>query len=119
MQRVADSLVRRCRFSNITGAMSLSNSYASSILMLLVEGNSGHKLTNVTQSVRILTGLIDDASIGGKYHGASMSHRTTGLVIWHVKTPKQGWDSHAEFLKNNLMDLYEGAKMTHGGYFKN
>lgn len=120
MQRVANSWVRRCRFSNVTGAVSFGNSDASSILMLLVEGNGGHKLTNVTQSARILTGLIDDASNGGQFHGASMSHRTTGSVIWRVKTPKQGWDSHAEFPKNNLVDVYEGAKMTnHGGYYKN
>ena len=120
MSRVANSWVRRCRFANVTGGASFANSYASSMLMLLFEGNSGHKLTNVTQSARILTGLIDDASSGGQFHGASMSHRTAGSVIWRVKTPKQGWDSHAEFPINNLVDLYEGSKMTnHGGNYKN
>lgn len=120
MQRVANSWVRRCKFSNITGAVSMNNSYASSILMLLVQGNSGHKLTNVTQSSRVLTGLINDASNYGQWHGAAMSHKTSGSVIWRVKTPKQGWDSHADIPKNNLVDLYEGAKMTnHGGFYKN
>lgn len=120
MQRVANSWVRRCRFSNITGAVSLNNSYASSILMLLIEGNSGHKLTNVAQSTRVLTGLVNDASNNGQFHGASMSHKTSGSVIWRVKTPKQGWDSHADIPKNNLVDLYEGSKMTnHGGFYKN
>ena len=120
MQRVANSWVRRCKFSNITGAVSINNSYASSILMLLIDGNSGHKLTNVTQSSRILTGLIHDASNYGQFHGAAMSHKTSGSVIWRVKTPKQGWDSHADIPKNNLVDLYEGAKMTnHGGFYKN
>jgi hypothetical protein len=120
MQRVANSWVRRCKFSNITGAVSMSNSYASSILMILVEGNSGHKLTNVTQSTRVLTGLVNDASNKGQWHGASMSHKTLGSVIWRVKTPKQGWDSHADIPKNNLVDMYEGSKMTHhGGYHKN
>ncbi len=120
MNNVAQSWVRRCRFSNITGAVSINNSYASSILMLLVEGNSGHKLTNVTQSSRILTGLIYDASNYGQFHGAAMSHKTSGSVVWRVKTPKQGWDSHADIPKNNLVDLYEAAKMTaHGGFYKN
>ena len=120
MVRVANSWVRRCGFANTTGGVSFGNSYASSILMLLFEGNSGHKLTNVTQSSRILTGLIDDISSEGQFHGASMSHRTSGSVIWRVKNPKQGWDSHAEFPINNLVDLYEGAKMTnHGGNYKN
>ncbi|TXD46767.1 DUF4955 domain-containing protein [Polaribacter sp. IC073] len=120
MSNVANSWVRRCKFSNITGAVSLGNSYASSILMLLIEGNSGHKLTNVTQSSRILTGLINDKTNYGQWHGASMSHKTSGSVIWRVKTPKQGWDSHADIPKNNLVDLYEGAKMTsHGGNYKN
>ena len=120
MQRVANSWVRRCTFSNITGAVSLSNSYASSILMLLIEGNAGHKLTNVAESNRILTGLITDNTNSGQFHGAAMSHRTSGSVIWRVKTPKQGWDSHAEIPKNNLVDLYEAAKMTnHGGFYKN
>ena len=120
MQRVANSWVRKCKFANITGAVSMNNSYASSILMLLVEGNSGHKLTNVTQSSRVLTGLINDKSNYGQFHGAAMSHKTSGSVIWRVKTPKQGWDSHADIPKNNLVDLYEGSKMTnHGGFYKN
>lgn len=120
MNRVANSWVRRCRFSSVTGGVSFGNSYASSMLMLFFEGNSGHKLTNVTQSSRILTGLIDDHSSEGQFHGASMSHRTSGSVIWRVKNPKQGWDSHAEIPINNLVDLYEGAKMTnHGGNYKN
>ncbi|WP_034040922.1 DUF4955 domain-containing protein [Wocania ichthyoenteri] len=120
MQSVANSWVRRCRFSNITGAVSINNSYASSVLMLLIEGNSGHKLTNVTQSNRVLTGLINDATNYGQFHGAAMSHKTSGSVIWRVQTPKQGWDSHADIPKNNLVDLYEAAKMTnHGGFYKN
>lgn len=120
MQRVANSWVRRCRFSNITGAVSLNNSYASSILMLLIDGNSGHKLTNVTQSSRILTGLINDQTNHGQFHGAAMSHKTSGSVIWRVKTPKQGWDSHADIPTKNLVDLYVGSKMTnHGGFYKN
>ncbi len=120
MSRVANSWVRRCGFGNVTGGVSLGNSYASSILMLMFEGNSGHKLTNVSQSTRILTGLIDDVSSNGQFHGASMSHRTSGSVIWRVKNPKQGWDSHAEFPINNLVDLYEGSKMTnHGGFHGN
>lgn len=120
MNGVANSWVRKCKFSNITGAVSINNSYASSILMLLIEGNSGHKLTNVTKSTRVLTGLIHDASNFGQFHGSAMSHKTSGSVIWRVKTPKQGWDSHADIPKNNLVDLYEGAKMTnHGGFYKN
>ena len=120
MQRVANSWVTRCKFSNITGAVSVSNSHASSILMLLVEGNSGHKLTNVSESTRILTGLISDASNNGQFHGASMSHKTSGSVIWRIKTPKQGWDSHADIPKNNLVDMYESGEITsHGGNYKN
>jgi hypothetical protein len=98
----------------------MGNCYASSILMLWVEGNSGHKLTNVTHSSRILTGLINDVSNNGQFHGASMSHKTSGSVIWRVKTPKRGWDSHADIPKNNLVDMYEAATMTaHGGFYKN
>ena len=120
MNTVASSWIRRCRFSNITGAVALNNSYASSILMLLIDGNSGHKLTNVSGSSRVLTGLITDASNQGQFHGAAMSHKTSGSVVWRVKTPKQGWDSHADIPKNNLVDLYEAAKMTaHGGFYKN
>lgn len=120
MNTVSSSWVRRCRFSNITGAVEMYNSYASSILMLLIDGNSGHKLTNVTKSSRILTGLITDVTNNGQFHGAAMSHWTSGSVIWRVKTHKQGWDSHGDIPKNNLVDLYEAAKMTsHGGFYKN
>ena len=120
MHKVAHSWVRRCRFSNITGAVSLSKSYASSILMLIVEGNRGHKLTNVARSTRVLSGLIHDKTNKGQWHGASMSHLTSASVIWRVNTPKQGWDSHADIPKNNLIDLYRGANITsHGGFHEN
>ncbi|MFB9058244.1 DUF4955 domain-containing protein [Mariniflexile ostreae] len=120
MQRVANSWVRHCRFSNTTGAVSINNSLASSILMLWVEGNAGHKLTNVTQSTRVLTGLVTDVTNAGQFHGAAMSHKTSGSVIWRVKTPKQGWDSHADIPISNLVDLYEASKMTnHGGFYGN
>lgn len=120
MSKMANSWVRRCRFSNITGAVVMDNSHASSILMLMIDGNAGHKLTNVTKSSRVLTGLINDQTNNGQFHGAAMSHWTSGSVIWRIKTPKQGWDSHADIPKNNLVDLYEGSKMTnHGGFYKN
>lgn len=77
-------------------------------------------MTNVTKSSRILTGLITDATDKGQWHGATMSHHTSGSVIWRVKTRKQGWDSHGDIPKTNLVDLYEAAKMpAHGGFYKN
>lgn len=120
MNTVANSWVRRCRFSNITGAVVLNNSHTTSIMMLILDGNAGHKLTNVAKSSRILTGLINDQTNNGQFHGAAMSHWTSGSVVWRVNTPKQGWDSHADIPKNNLVDLYKASKMTnHGGFYKN
>jgi len=120
MQGIANSWVRRCRFANTTGAVSFSRACSSSILMLVVEGNSAHKLTNVATSTHVLTGLIRDKTNQGQWHGPSMSHKTCGSVIWRVKTPKRGWDSHADIPQKNLVDLYEGGKMTsHGGNYKN
>ncbi|MEN7550585.1 DNRLRE domain-containing protein [Rapidithrix thailandica] len=123
MAEVAHSWVRRSRFSNVSQAVAItSSSYASSILNILVDGNSGHSLTAVDGgSSRVLQGLIWDNTYHGQFHGADMSGRACGSVVWRVDARKgKAMDLHGSMPRTNLIDRYimmnkDGA----GGHYAN
>lgn len=122
MSRVAHSWVKNCRFSNVTLAAKLGASYASSILMLLVDGNDGHALTTLDGgSTRTLQGLIWDNTTDGQWHGADLSGRACGSVSWRIEAPQsRGMDLHASFPRTNLIDNYESLGLSgQGGHNSN
>ncbi|GAA4295206.1 DUF4955 domain-containing protein [Aestuariibaculum suncheonense] len=109
MSGVAHSWVRRSRFSSVSNSVKITaSSYASSILNILVDGNSGHALSIVDDgSTRILQGLIWDNTSSGQWHGADMSDETCGSVVWRIYAPKKyGMDLHGSMPRTNLVDLY-------------
>ncbi|MCG8310799.1 MAG: hypothetical protein MI975_25650, partial [Cytophagales bacterium] len=78
MERTAHSWVRRVRISNVTGVMAVRNSYALSIIQLLVDGNRGHTTVGTVVSTRILTGLTWDNTNKGTYHGSGFATGANG-----------------------------------------
>lgn len=109
LRNVAHSWVRCCKFSNVSKATTITGrSYASSILNILVDGNTGHALCLVGfKSSRILQGLIWDNTSNGQFHGVDMSGGVAGSVVWRIDAPKgYGLDLHASMPRTNLIDLY-------------
>ncbi|MBJ6368255.1 CBM96 family carbohydrate-binding protein [Snuella sedimenti] len=123
MSRVAHSWVRRSRFSNVSNSVKITaSSYASSLLNILVDGNSGHALSIVDGgSSRILQGLIWDNTSSGQWHGADMSGKACGSVVWRIDAQKKyGMDLHGSMPRTNLIDLYTTAWVSGaGGHFSN
>ncbi|MFY0598966.1 MAG: DUF4955 domain-containing protein [Cyclobacteriaceae bacterium] len=121
MSRVAHSWVRRSRFSNVSQAAKMSDSYASSIISIVVDGNRGHALSAAHRSSRILQGLIYDITNQGQWHGADMSSRTSGSVVWRVtQVNGRGFDLHASGSRTNLVDRYQSDGFAgQGGFYGN
>ncbi|MFH6767510.1 DUF4955 domain-containing protein [Gaetbulibacter aquiaggeris] len=118
LKNVAHSWVRRCKFSNVSKATTITGrSYASSILNILVDGNTGHALSSVGfKSSRILQGLIWDNTSAGQFHGADMSGGVAGSVVWRVDARKgYGLDLHASMPRTNLIDLYTQMDLDNAG----
>ncbi|GAA4295210.1 hypothetical protein GCM10023163_14290 [Aestuariibaculum suncheonense] len=109
LNKAAHSWVRRSRFSDLSNSVKFTgSSYASSILNILVDGNSGHSLSIVDgSSSRILQGLIWDNTSSGQFHGSDMSGKACGSVVWRIDAQKgRGMDLHASMPRTNLVDLY-------------
>ena len=121
MSRAAHCWVRRSRFTNVTGVATLGHSYASSLVMLSVDGNRGHALTSTGGSTRILQGLIWDNTNNGQWHGPNMSGSASGSVVWRIEATRgRGFDLHGSFPRTNLIDLYTGVEVTgNGGFYQN
>lgn len=116
MTRVANSWVRRIRFSNVSTGPQMKLSYASSMLILLVDGNAGHYLAKIGGSSRVLQGLIWDNTSAGQWHGTDISSRATGCVSWRIHAPQsRGFDMHGNFPRNNLIDLYTSSGLSGQG----
>ncbi|GAA3571400.1 hypothetical protein GCM10022395_21130 [Snuella lapsa] len=118
MSSVAHSWVRRSRFTNVSNSVKITaSSYASSLLNNLVDGNGGHALSIVDGgSTRILQGLIWDNTSPGQWHGADMSGKTCGSVVWRIEAPKKyGMDLHGSMPRTNLIDLYTMAWVSGAG----
>jgi hypothetical protein len=123
LKNVAHSWIRRCKFSNVSKAATITGrSYASSILNILVDGNAGHALSQVGfRSTRVLQGLIWDNTNNGQFHGTDMSGGVAGSVSWRIDAKKgYGFDLHADMPRTNLIDLYTQVETEgNGGNYTN
>ncbi len=121
MRFVANSWIRRSKFSNISMAAKFNAVYASNIMTILVEGNAGHGVSAVDGgSTGVLQGLIWDNTNNGQWHGPDMSGRTCGSVVWRVDTAGRGWDLHSAQPRTNLIDMYLSSGISgSGGHYSN
>jgi hypothetical protein len=108
--------VRRSRFTNVSYIASTVDSYAISIIQILLDGVRGHSTVDIAKASRSLAGLIWDNTNTGQYHGVNMSGYTTGSVAWRVEsTNGRGIDFHGSFPRSNLFDAYEEYDLVGNG----
>ncbi len=121
MRLVANSWVRRSKFSNISLAAKFHTTYASSIMNIVVDGNAGHAVSSVGGgSSGVLQGLIWDNTNNGQWHGTDMSGHTSGSVVWRVESAARGWDLHSAQPRTNLIDMYSSDGISgSGGHYSN
>ncbi|MCG8308448.1 MAG: DUF4955 domain-containing protein, partial [Cytophagales bacterium] len=116
LERTAHSWVRRVRISNVISIMAVRNSYAVSVIQLLVDGNRGHTTVGTVVSTRILTGLTWDNTNNSQWHGSGFATGANGSVVWRVDATKgESHDLHGDKPRTNLIDLYTSVDLTGNG----
>lgn len=119
---VVNSWVRNCVFKNVSRAMTINESAASTVLNISIEGNVGHNAISAGGgSTGILLGKINDTA--GMHHTTGVGGGSTStIVIWRSKhTQNTCFDSHASQTRCTLFDMVEGGffKGRAGGAIKN
>ncbi|WP_066631764.1 DUF4955 domain-containing protein [Labilibacter marinus] len=110
MERVVNSWVRDCKFINVSRAVSIANSAASTALNNTIEGNLGHNAISITSaSTGILNARTNDKA--GQWHACGVGNGSiTRNVIWRCKhTPSTSFESHASQPRCTLLDKMEGG----------
>ena len=108
----AESWVRRCRFTDVTGGGTLKGSYASYFIEIIFDGRYGHGLHGLNGSTRCLIGLVEDHTNRGMHHGIGVSHHSSGCVVWAVGGPKLKRSRYTwcKQSRMSLFDNYYGAQ---------
>jgi hypothetical protein len=106
--RTINSWVRRCRFSNWSQTVSISESANCSAIHNIIDGNDGHTAIKANNSTHILIGLSEDQA--GQWHSFGFAGNSTGNVLWRVSWPGTTcYESHASQPYSNLIDKVEGG----------
>ena len=105
LSKTAHSWIRRCRFSNVIDAFSISQSYCGSAVNNIVDGRFGHNLGGIFESTYSMVAFLEDHTDKGMVHGAAVSHYSAGSVTWHVQGPLVGGpDTHGAQSRHSLFD---------------
>ncbi len=108
LSKTRHSWAKNLRFSDISGAVTITGGIANSILLNVIDGNRGHNTFNVTFGTRNLVGLNLDVTNKGQWHGPSVSHLSVGTVVWHFNSPtSRGLDTHSVYPRHTLFDQIE------------
>lgn len=106
-----NSWLRRCRFVDVSEAMSVINSANVSVYSVTIEGNQGHAAIRSQGSSRVFLGAIEDKA--GQWHSVGVSKPAMGTVVWRVKMKSNTcFEMHASQPRATLFDASEG------GYFR-
>ncbi len=103
--RTNHSWIKNNKFVNVSSAVNIEGGLANSVLLNVIEGNSGHFSFGITFGTRNLIGLNIDNTLAGQWHGPGASHLSVGNVIWKFYSlSSRGIDSHAVFPRHTLFD---------------
>ncbi len=109
------SWVRRCRFSDLSGAAIMTACLASAILDCEYTGNPGHTSFGSSFGTRNLIGRCTDHA--GTWHGPAASHMAAGTVIWRYRgyVKRGGYDFHATSPRHTLIDASRSVEFLNSG----
>lgn len=106
--RQANGWVRRCRFVDVSEAVSVQISANVSVTECTLEGNQGHSAIRAEASSRIFMGKLTDKA--GQYHSFGVSKTAAGNVLWRsVWTPLTCFESHCSQPRATLIDVCKGG----------
>lgn len=81
--RQVDSWVHRCRFTNVSEALSVMQSANVSVLSCTITGNGGHSAIRSQASTGVFIGKVDDKA--GQFHSVGVSKTAIGTVLWKTR----------------------------------
>lgn len=106
--RQVDSWVRRCRFTNVSEALSVMQSANVSVLSCTITGNGGHSAIRSQASTGVFIGKVDDKA--GQFHSVGVSKTAIGTVLWkNTWTATTCFESHANQPRATLFDACKGG----------
>lgn len=106
--RQVNSWVRRCRFTDVSEALSVQKSANVSVFSCSITGNQGHSAIRSEASTRVFIGAIQDQP--AQYHSAGVSKTSIGTVLWRNKTASNScFESHSYQPRVTLLDACQGA----------
>lgn len=112
--RVANAWLRRCRFTSVSEAFTMTNCCNVSVYDVLVDGNRGHASIRSQGSSRVFIGAVTDTSGdgAGQYHGTGVSKPALGTVLWRNRWGDNScFESHATQPRATLVDCCKGGWM--------
>lgn len=110
LSRKVNSWVRRCRFTNVSEALSITLSANVTVYDCVVTGNAGHAAIRSQASSRVFLGKIIDRA--GQYHSVGVSKTAIGTVLWRNELPINScFEAHASQPRETLIDACQGGWM--------
>ena len=109
-------VVRRCRFVNVTSAVSFGSCYGATAIDNVLEGRQGHaSISSDSGSYGTLIAFCRDETRGGSFHGFGANAGAAGTVIHRCKNSDRGFDWHASGPYATLIDACTGGLIGNGG----
>lgn len=110
LSRQVDGWVRRCRFTDVSEALSVVLSGNVSVYSCSITGNPGHSAIRAQASTGIFIGKVNDQA--GQFHSVGVSKTSIGTVLWrNTWTTATCFEAHASQPRCTLFDACEGGFM--------
>lgn len=113
--RQVNGWIRRCRFTDVSEAVSVQKSANVSVFSCRINGNQGHSAIRSEASTRIFIGDIDDEP--AQFHSTGVSKTAIGTVLWRNRSAANtSFESHSYQPRVTLVDACKGGFLpNHGG----
>ncbi len=113
--RQAHGWVRRCRFVNVSEAVSIMQSCNITVDDCTIEGNAGHSAIRSQASTNVLISNVEDRS--GQYHSVGVSKTASHTVLLRCTIgASSSFEAHCSQPRNTLLDLCQGGlNQNHAG----
>ena len=128
LTRLANSWIRRVRFTSVSEACTIAMCANVSAYDIEIDGNRGHSSVRSAGSSRVFIGAVYDHSAGkrfikegqlgeymasaGQYHAVGVSKPSMGTVLWkNVWGDDSCFEAHASQPRATLIDCCKGGWM--------
>lgn len=110
LSRQVDGWVRRCRFTDVSEALSVVLSGNVSVYSCSITGNPGHSAIRAQASTGVFIGKVNDQA--GQFHSVGVSKTSIRTVLWrNTWTTATCFEAHASQPRCTLFDACEGGFM--------